>query len=61
MTDIHIPEELEEMIRQIIAYENATEEEVERIREWLYIDPPNSDSPAPEQDPEDGWKIEISI
>ncbi len=57
-----IPEELEELIREIIAYEEFNEEEEEWAREWAYIEPPNT--PKKEQiieDTEETWKIEINI
>ena len=68
--NIEIPEELEEMIKSIISYEdiNETDEDIERelewAREWAYIDPPDlhrrKDS-IEDVDEEESWKIEISL
>jgi len=63
-----IPEELEEMIKEIIAYEELNDEELEEInrwaQEWLYIEPPTFNIEPDKIDDveeEDTWKIEINI
>jgi len=67
MTNITIPEDLKEMIKEIVAYEEFNEEldqEIEEwAREWLYITPPVPEPcPAIENiDEEETWKIEIRV
>lgn len=60
MSDIIIPEELLEIIKEIVAYEEL-EQEIsisDQIGERLYINPPNYDQ---QKEDENSWKIEIQI
>ena len=59
---IVVPEELQDMIKEIVAYEEMSEEDAEWAQEWLYIDPPEYSPPSINNiDEEDTWKIEIQI
>ncbi len=63
MTRTIVPEELEELIREIIAYEEFNEEEEEWAREWAYIEPPSAPKQKEQiiEEAEETWKIEINI
>ena len=58
MTDLVIPEDLKEILEELVAYDGidgTTEEELEWAQEWLYAYEPIK------EEEEKVWKIEIEM
>lgn len=61
---IVIPEEIEELIKELVTYEEMEEQDIEWARDWLHINPPTCDPPPctiEDVEEEETWKIEIPI
>lgn len=56
-----IPEELKELVKEVVAYEELEEEE-DFVEERLYIEPPSaSEFIDKDEAKKDSWKIQINL